>query len=111
MSFKVIALIQAYIYFYIFYRYVSSRQQNSCAFLNDKLEPNDETIITETSPAIIGSASDPSAFTVLHKLKQSNNCRSCYDCNPESSCRDIDDTFSDSRSSPERRYVPKKWRR
>ncbi|XP_046813773.1 uncharacterized protein LOC124421984 isoform X1 [Vespa crabro] len=96
---------------YMFYRYVSSKQQKSCIFLNDKHEPNDETIITETSPAIIGSASDPSTFTVLHKLKQSHNYRSCDNCNPDSSCRDIDETLSDSRSSPERRYITKKWRR
>ncbi|XP_046813774.1 uncharacterized protein LOC124421984 isoform X2 [Vespa crabro] len=92
-------------------KYVSSKQQKSCIFLNDKHEPNDETIITETSPAIIGSASDPSTFTVLHKLKQSHNYRSCDNCNPDSSCRDIDETLSDSRSSPERRYITKKWRR
>ncbi|XP_035735538.1 uncharacterized protein LOC118447562 [Vespa mandarinia] len=92
-------------------KYVSSKQQKSCTFLNDKHEPNDETIITETSPAIIGSASDPSTFTVLHKLKQSHNYRSCDNCNPDSSCRDIDETLSDSRSSPERRYITKKWRR
>nr|KAF7437672.1 hypothetical protein H0235_000063 [Vespula pensylvanica] len=92
-------------------KFVSSKQQNSCTFLNDKHEPNDETIITETSPAIIGSASDPSTFTVLQRLKQSHNYRSCDDCNPESSCRDIDDTLSESRSSPERRYISSKWRR
>lgn len=88
------------------------KEQNSLTFLNDEQEGNDETIITETTPAVIGSASDPSTFTVLQRLKQSPKYRSCNNYNPElSSYRDIDDTLSDSRSSPERKYISKKWRR
>ncbi|KAK2577159.1 hypothetical protein KPH14_003316 [Odynerus spinipes] len=92
-------------------KFVSSKQQNLNTLRADKHERDDETIITETTPAVIGSASDPSTFVVLQELEQNQECQSCNDCNLESSCRDVDDTLSDSRSSPERRYVQKKWRR
>ncbi|KAI4484899.1 hypothetical protein M0802_012969 [Mischocyttarus mexicanus] len=92
---------------------LKKEQNNSLTLLNDeRKDENDETIITETTPAVIGSASDPSTFTVLQRLKQSQNYRSCNNYNPElSSYRDIDDTLSDSRSSPERKYISKKWHR
>ncbi|XP_015177529.1 PREDICTED: uncharacterized protein LOC107066971 [Polistes dominula] len=91
---------------------VLKKEQNSFTFLNDEQDGNDETIITETTPAVIGSASDPSTFTVLQRLKRSQNYRPCNNYNPElSSYRDIDDTLSDSKSSPERKYISKKkWR-
>lgn len=92
-------------------KYVSSKLLDSNRQRSEKNERRDETIITETSPAVIGCISEPSTFVVLPKIKQKNENQSCDDCNPESSYQEADETLSDSRSLPEKRYVQRKSRR